>query len=322
MQTVQTREYFIDLIDSLSPLLSIDKQGRVSFCNLSFRQEFPRLQDPIGKDFLDLFNLNQDDWQILHKSLLHARKRSILNKEFHHNNKTYGYSLKPSKNEILFLLRDITDNKKLEKKIKNLYNQLLNLQENERQKIGQDLHDSVGQTILAAKLHFQAGQMEDGLAIIDRASQELREVYTSLFSSHLKELGLIPAVRELLRTLFSDGKAHFINNITSDIPQEIALQIYRIIQESCSNIIKHSEATEVHIELITKDNSIVLSVQDNGVGFQTELVQIHSKGFGLENIRRRVENIDGSIQIHSHPGKGTEIFIQIPFHHSGKLNDE
>lgn len=322
METSQTREYFIDLIDSLSPLLSIDKQGIVAFSNLSFRKEFPKINDPIGQSFLGLFNLDQEQWQDLHKNLLAARRHSILNKEFHYNKKTYGYSLKPSKNEILFLLRDITDNKKLEKKIKYLYSELLNLQEKERQKIGQDLHDSVGQTILAAKLHFQAGKMEDGLAIIDRASQELREVYSNLFSSHLTELGLIPAIRELLRNLFVDHKVHFIENLKESISSKVELQIYRIIQESCSNIIKHSKASEVHIELLTKNNQIILSIQDNGIGFQAERIRIYSNGFGLENTKRRVENVQGSINIHSNPGKGTEIYIQIPMIEKAEIHGE
>ena len=99
--------------------------------------------------------------------------------------KVFGYSVFRFANEIGIILKDITETKKLQKKVLNLHSQLLKLQENERQNIARDLHDSVGQTILAAKLNFSAFEKDPvkmrecfsvGLNLIDKASQELREI--------------------------------------------------------------------------------------------------------------------------------------------------
>lgn len=90
------------------------------------------------------------------------------------------------------------------------------------------------------------------------------------------------------------------------------IHLFRITQEICTNIFKHADASEIILLIEEKKNLIHFSIADNGKGFDTELIQIKSSGFGLENIRRRVEDMDGSLEIHSTLKKGTEFVIQIP----------
>jgi two-component system NarL family sensor kinase len=154
-----------------------------------------------------------------------------------------------------------------------------------------------------------------GLNLIDKASQELREIYTNLYPSSLRELGLAAAIKSFLKDFTGTNSYKLITSIQlkSKLTEEMQIHLFRITQEICTNIFKHANASEIKLILEEKKNLIFLFIADNGKGFDTELTQIKSSGFGLENIRRRVEDMDGSLEIHSTPEIGTEFAIQIPF---------
>ncbi|WCL50088.1 sensor histidine kinase [Leptospira sp. GIMC2001] len=307
----KSSHYLSQLVSSLSPLVSMDGLGRVVFTNLSFRKEFPKIIYPIGIPFVDLLKIRGTWKKDFENNRLLAKEHEVQNKEFQLGSKTYGYSLLPAGNETLVILRDISEKKKLEKKVASLHGRLINLQEKERQKIGQDLHDSVGQTILAAKIHFQSGRMESGLELIDRASQELRSIYSNLYPSHIQHLGLVPAVRDLVNQLFIDEKVTIKESIKNPISDEVKLEMYRIIQEACTNITRHAQATKVTISILSNTKSLELVLRDNGKGFDTTKLASIPQGFGLENMKKRCENLNGIFQLTSNFNKGTEIKISL-----------
>lgn len=312
----KAEEYLSKIISHLSPLCSLDNRLCIQFANLSFLQEFSLEPDCINKPILSLIPIPdryKREFQDIHRKY---RKSGIQNQEFSIGKKTYGYSLIPYEEETILILRDISDRKILEKKIQTLHRRLLNIQEKEREFIAQDLHDSVGQTILAAKLHIESGNQDKGLELINLASQELRDIYSSIYPSHLKELGLSPAIQNLIQHFLASFEVDYIFDLPNSIPQSIGLTTYRLLQEASSNIVKHSQANHVRIHLTKEKEALVISIEDDGVGFDSNEVNIFSSGFGLENMNRRVEDLSGNFRIQSQVHQGTKITITIPWKES------
>ncbi|MCX8000536.1 MAG: sensor histidine kinase, partial [Leptospiraceae bacterium] len=242
-------------------------------------------------------------------------------KELQIEEKIFGYSLFQIENDLGIILRDITETRGLEKKIEELYAELIKLQETERQKIARELHDSVGQTILAAKLNLNAyfnskknssEKFYRALELIDQTSQELREIYSNLYPSVLKELGLETALRSLIKNMFPENvQIQWEYKIHLEPKEEIKLGIYRVLQEICTNITKHSKANHVWFKFFSIRNKIFIEVDDNGVGF--DLTQkTNKKGLGLNNMKFRIEGLGGSFEIYSAPSKGVSIQIRLP----------
>ncbi|MGV7930392.1 MAG: PAS domain S-box protein [Spirochaetota bacterium] len=225
---------------------------------------------------------------------------------------------------LAVFIKDITEHRKAGEEIKRLSREIMTSQEQERQKVARDLHDGVGQTIIAAKLNFSAFQkdrrkyrdrFEMGLQFIDKASQELREVYTGLYPSILSDLGLEAAVRWYAKNfLEANGIATSQNLDVGKLPHDLEVNLYRMMQEIFSNIIRHSGAGRVNIELSrpATGRAVVLAVEDDGSGFDPARLDELKKGFGLSNLRQRAEALGGEVGISSRPGRGTRIAIWIP----------
>lgn len=206
--------------------------------------------------------------------------------------------------------------------IKKLNLKVINSQEIERQRIARDLHDGVGQTILAAKYAFNNFSRDNfrdekhfarGMQLIEIASRELREIYSGLYPAMLGDLGLDDTIRWYIRNyLESSGlNVAYQYNIKSAISHTLALNIYRIIQELFNNIIKHSGADRVNVFLQEENKMIAVIISDNGSGFDAVKAEKKTAGAGLANIRQRVEYLRGSIDINSGPGNST-VIIDLP----------
>ncbi|EPG64306.1 sensor histidine kinase [Leptospira wolffii] len=320
----QASLYFPALVEEISPIVALDQNNIVRFANASFKKEFRlRFQSPIGKNLFSLIKLDSKEEANLRENLQKARKTRLQNQEFRKGSKSYGYSIFRFRNNLGMILKNITENKKLEKKVATLHTQVLASQEEERSRLARELHDGVGQLILAAKLHFQAYQKSEkehpqsfaaGLGLIDRASQELREIYTNLQPSSLKELGLEAAFNSLANQIFPLQKIKVKSEykVPEKIPQLVQNQVYRILQEICANILKHSQANKVELKIFSEKETLVVSAKDNGKGFKEKEARIKSTGYGLENIRRRTEDLNGTLFLESEPGKGTQYVIRIP----------
>ncbi len=315
---------FVKLLDSISPLVAINDNHSIQFANESFKEEFNIKSKLItGEHIFQILKLKPIDIKEFKENILLSQAKKVQNCEFKIKNKVYGYSIFRFGDSIGIILKDITETKKLQKKVANLHSQLLKLQEKERESLARELHDSIGQTILAAKLNFNSyeknpikfqDRFKVGLLLIDRVSQELREIYTALHSSVLKELGLEAAVRSLVKNLLEPYNCQTNLNIKikSKLSYSLEVNIFRIIQEIFTNIVKHSQATQVDLKLSQIKNRINLHIQDNGKGFVEKEAKLKSKGFGLENIKRRVEDMNGKIKIESTFGLGACFDIYIP----------
>ncbi|PJZ68480.1 histidine kinase [Leptospira perolatii] len=330
-ESEQNFAYFLPLVDEISPIIALDEDYMVRYANTCFKKEFLLGSSPIGKSLFLLLDLDSKEEANLKENLEKTKNTltRVQNQEFRKGKKFYGYSLFHFESYIGMILKDISHNKKLEKKVASLHTKVLASQEEERSRLSRELHDGVGQLVLAAKLHFQAYErspsehpesFKAGLELIDRASQELREIYTNLQPSSLKELGLEAAVRSLTSQIFPLQKIQVKTNfhIAENIPQHIQNQTYRILQEICANILKHSQANKVELRLLSENGYLVVSARDNGKGFEEKEARLKATGFGLENIRRRTEDLNGTLFLESRPGKGTYYVLRIPLYQLSK----
>lgn len=200
---------------------------------------------------------------------------------------------------------------------------IIQAQENERKKIAKDLHDSVGQQISAISMNFQAftrkiakdiphlvNETEKIKRMILDTSEEIRSISHQMMPRALTQLGLVDAMEDIVEISFKNSsiQAEFkVSKMDERLPHEVETGIYRIVQELISNVIKHSCASLVIIDLSRINNIIVLTVKDDGIGIK----QSDNKGIGLTNITSRVNALNGNFTIEAMPGKGTLATVKI-----------
>jgi PAS domain S-box-containing protein len=219
---------------------------------------------------------------------------------------------------------DVTARTVAEERIRRLSDEIMSSQESERQRVARDLHDGIGQTILAAKLNFSTymknprkyrDRFERGMQFIDKASEELREVYMDLYPSILRDLGLEAAVRWYAKNcLESHGIGVEMSlRLAAKLPHDMEVNLYRIVQEVFSNIIKHSGAGFVRLDLSssTVSSTVTLAISDDGKGLDSDTLSGRRALSGIANMRHRAESMRGRISLKS-DGMGTEITVTIP----------
>ena len=209
--------------------------------------------------------------------------------------------------------------------------QLLENQESERRRIAANLHDTLGQNLLAIKnqthLAMQAAgdtalqrRLEDISGTVLNALEEVRQITHDLRPYQLDRLGLSQAIRSLVRKV-SEGcpieLASHVDNIDGLFPKESEINIYRIVQEGINNVIKHSQATEAAVVLKAQTGALRISIRDNGRGLSAGQTAEDSStagfaGFGLSGIRERARIMNGRVEIEAAPGEGFNLKIEIP----------
>ena len=205
---------------------------------------------------------------------------------------------------------------------------VLEVQEKERKRIAQDLHDRLGSLLSMIKLHFQKTNenieqlKSDNLKdyrkankLLDEACDEVRKIAFNLNSGLLKNFGLTVAMEDLASTLRKSGEFDvelIVHNFEERLSSDYEITIYRIIQELVANILRHADATEISFQILKKDEMLQLTIEDNGRGYKVN----HDKkgGMGLKNIKSRLIPLNGTMNVDSHIGRGTSVFIEIPLY--------
>ncbi|MDC3318459.1 ATP-binding protein [Flavobacteriaceae bacterium] len=203
-----------------------------------------------------------------------------------------------------------------------ILNATLDGKETERKQIAETLHDSVSALLSSANLHLQACkklfkgpipvEVEKSQNIIHEASHKIRYLSHTLVSSVLLKFGLAYAIKDMAEK-YSNSQLEIVFQ-TKNIQrydQDFEIKLHNIIQELINNAIKHSEATIAEINLVEKDKKLLLSINDNGKGFDT-LKMSHKDGLGINQIDARIHMMSGKFIIDSQKGKGTKISIELP----------
>jgi signal transduction histidine kinase len=212
--------------------------------------------------------------------------------------------------------------------LRALAGQLLTAQEEDRRRISRDLHDDINQRLAMLSMDLRRmekdpssdpAHLRDEIRRVSECltavSDDVRQMAYRFHPSILDDLGLVKAVRRLVddfsaRTGIKSTYVH--KDPLTALPAEPTICIYRVVQESLSNIARHAQASHVEVELICEDNVVSLSVRDNGVGFDTgHLAQVGGH-LGLLSMKERVRLAKGTLDVESAPTHGTQIRVDIP----------
>jgi signal transduction histidine kinase len=202
---------------------------------------------------------------------------------------------------------------------------LLRAQEEERRRISRELHDGTGQGLmvlrlflgmLASESHTPESQakVQEALKLLDHTIEDLRRIIGRLSPRVLEEMGLLAAIRKSVRDVSrSTGLKSQVDlpKVIGDLDREIELALYRSLQEALHNITKHAQAQNFKVLLQSRDHSVCLMVEDDGVGFSGGR-RSRNRAFGLLGMKQRIGALGGKVRISSRKGSGTRIKITIP----------
>jgi signal transduction histidine kinase len=210
----------------------------------------------------------------------------------------------------------------------HLLGKLISAHEDERARIARELHDDAGQRLTALLLHLAgleamlpAGaeeakrRLEELQALTASIVEEVRRLMRDLRPSLLDDLGLVPAISSFAETQLKHSGVKFtidVQGVKKKLAPPVETALFRIFQEAITNIARHSVAKNAHIELWFKDSLVAARITDDGRGFDPVTSHTTWQTFGLLGIEERVAILEGTLQIVSQEGQGTQIHLEIP----------
>ena len=207
-----------------------------------------------------------------------------------------------------------------EEQVRQLAEHMLHVEEIERRRISRELHDEAGQSLLCIRLQIELleqaipaehaewiRKLREARDLTERTILEMRRLIAALSPAVLEQLGLGAALRQLVNRF---RRLHPIRvklqlGRLGRLPQHTEIIVYRLVQECCNNIAKHSAASSVNISVSSADGWVRLAVEDNGVGFRVEEALARKDSFGLSGMRERVALLGGRFEIRSYPKHGS-----------------
>jgi signal transduction histidine kinase len=307
-----------------NPIIRIDGNGGIVNLNRSARELF-YISEESHKNIKDIIpEINMNFKEAISRNSNIQINATIRDRHFSVN----FYGIKSlNRAQIYFMdLTDRTNQEKLtqesEKKFRSLSFYLQDYLETERQRIGMELHDNIGQNLFLLKLKFDDASKnyedfkDNYNNIVDSLNTtiyDLRNIMYDLKPKNLEDLGLDFAVRKLsdhiAKSTRKNGNVEIIGK-PRRFDRELELYLYRIIQECLSNIIRHSQASEYNIQLLYSEKNLKIYISDNGIGFNMEKVD-KDKNYGLLNISERIKALKGTMKINS-SSEGTLLLFEIP----------
>ncbi len=213
---------------------------------------------------------------------------------------------------------NFSDAKVADAKLRNLARQVVKSQEDERAHLSRELHDSTSQTLVSIKLLLESAASQLGreatppalLRAVQRlgdALHEVRRISHRLRPAELDTLGLPAALDDLAQEFNQHGRVRIALRLwgqADTLPDEVNTVLFRVVQESLTNIEKHSGARRVQVRLIFHAGGLRLRIVDDGIGFDVPAIRVDPRrGIGMRNMRERVESIGGEFSIDSRPGR-------------------
>jgi PAS domain S-box-containing protein len=328
---------------SLDPLVTISSEGKITDVNIATEKVtgFKR-EKLIGSEFADYFVESEKAREayniVFSKGVVKDYPLTIRHKNGRITDVLYNATL--FKNDegavqgVFAAARDITLRKKMEIRLKNSkkllekLNQHLNeIREKERSEIALNLHDDLGQRLTAiyldiawlkSRIGVQSNpvrkKLDEMIHEINETIEGIKELSSFLRPAMLYDLGLVPAIISQLNKFENQSGikcSFYFNSEDFNSDEKISLIFFRIIQESLTNIARHSGASALELSLKKFENAIEMSIKDNGVGIDNEKVNSMTS-MGLEGIRERVKSVHGEVSIKGDKGSGTLIIVTIP----------
>ncbi len=327
---------------SPDPIVVYDMQGAATYVNPAFKQAFGWSDEELLGKKIDY--VPDENWaetrDAIERMLRGEKIQSFETKrlakggrvlDIHLSSSLFsGQDGKPAGNIVI--LRDVTERRSMEETLERMRSKLLNLQESERSSIARILHDTIGQNI--SILDFNLTTIEE---VLDQRSQEkitelhanmrqvirdsgekLRDIASGLHPREVHELGLVAGVISFVKAFQRTTPHEVMTTIQVEglqIGEHLAINVYRIIQEAFTNIIKHAKCRSVNFQMTAAENRLLVRIRDDGIGFNPEEIarrEVANRGMGLFIIQERVKAINGKFTIHSDPSQGTEIHLEVP----------
>jgi two-component system sensor histidine kinase UhpB len=319
----------------------LDVDGRFIYASPSHRASLGYVPEELAG--LELIGLVHPDdrpavreaWQ----QALQSRENRNVEVRLRHQNGQYRvfesignwiYDDRGQPQRAVIISRDIGRRKKAEETLRELPRLIREAQEAERRRVARELHDSVIQILSSVKFRFQSVEerlfekdqtaWRDALkakAHLEKAIHETRRISRNLRPSELDDLGLASAVRSLCAEFSERATIPVrlnISKLPAGLPADAELNLYRIIQEALGNIEKHARASRVSLDLERDASLLRIVIRDNGRGFDPQAPRRKSKppGMGLVDMKERAAFFGGTYHLHSAPGAGTEILVEMP----------
>ena len=282
---------------------------------------------------MSLFDIRpEEDFPVFKKNLLKTKNSALSFEESRHLTKggkemiveiSASDIMYKDKKQRLIVANDITRQRRAEE---TRLRALVKGEEKERRRIAKELHDGLGQYLSAVNMNFESlaeevqafkrdekEQFLHGLDLLKQAMQETRTISQNLMPKAIEDYGLALAVESLVDDLGKNTKLelYYYQNIEDlSIRYNVQINLYRVIQEALNNAIRHSRCQKIHIQLVESENDIILSIEDNGVGFDPDDKKV--SGLGLHSMETRASALSGKLDISSKIDKGTTITMVVP----------
>ncbi|MFT5918671.1 MAG: PAS domain S-box-containing protein [Granulosicoccus sp.] len=315
------------IFDNVESFIStFNKEGKIISINRT--SQGLTKEDVIGKSIPDFFPDTRLKAEISQKLplLIHEGKPFDIEHSFigadgstlNHHNRYLGVFEDGQFSTGIIITSDVTAKREKERAEMGA---MIKGQEIERKRVAADMHDGVGQILSAISIQLsQLKSKKEQASVADLESLsdkvqygivEVRNVSHALKPDVLEHFGLVPAIEEVCSTLSSDiGPSISFNHIDVErrFPEDVEINVYRIVQELLNNCIKHAQAKDVFVTLIKYKDTLLLTVEDDGGG----MANIDHTGIGLNNVKLRSDIINGEMNIDSSLGKGSLINIEVP----------
>jgi PAS domain S-box-containing protein len=285
----------------------------------------------LGRSHYEVFPDLPDRWKQLHRRALNGEiLRADEDRWDRKDGTTWSrWEIRPWHNTeglpggMLIFSEDITRRKQMEEAFSGLSRKLIEAQEQERARIGRELHDDINQRL--AMLAVELEQLQDNPAEVGSRLQELRKqtneisndvqaLSHELHSSKLEYLGVVAGIKSWCREFGERQRmqVEFKSDVVSVLPLEVGVGLFRVLQEALHNAVKYSGTKRVEVQLAEHSNEVHLIVRDSGKGFDIEEAS-QGRGLGLTSMQERVRLMSGTISIESKPMGGTTIHVRVPF---------
>ena len=274
-------------------------------------------------EFVRMFIENQTD-RFYDLSFRHKHKDGQW-RWLHHRFGTFNRNAEGKITQILVIVSDVTNIKETETKSKIA---MIEGQEKERQRIAKDLHDAINPLLSAAKLNVESLEYHENdcnkeqqtnlsnvISLLSQSMREIKEISFNLMPAILKDFGLVFTLKDYCKTITEGGKLEVnldIHGVKTRLDEVTEVMLFRIAQELINNVIKHANATQVDIQLIAHQKTLILMVEDNGKGIEYPKNSRPTKNYGLKNVESRVKALNGLMAMDSIKNRGTIITIEIP----------
>lgn len=193
---------------------------------------------------------------------------------------------------------------------------LIEFQESENERVSKELHDGVGQSLMMIKNKILLGNQEDSARMIGDTLEEIRSISRQLHPFTLQKLGLTAAIKKLLNEFDQTTEIlidYSLDSVDDHFSDKASLNIFRIVQESLNNVMKHSEAKALHFELKSEQKFCRIRIRDNGKGFDISENFNTADSLGLKTMKERTSLLKGQLIIDSSKGEGTSVNLKIPY---------